>query len=150
MAAPRVGLAAFCDDVRQEIGNKFSLMGVYTGDMILPASPLPGIPLLLPKIVIVTWLTSDIDDAPEHVTYRVLLPPDRTEIIRQEITSPPAKFAEGATKATLQTMITIGPLTLTHEGFLEVLADTGREEIRMGRLLMKFAPQPESISPAPG
>jgi len=29
----------WCDDVRHELGNKLSLMGIYTGEMLLPSLP---------------------------------------------------------------------------------------------------------------
>lgn len=35
----------FCDDVRHELNGKFSLMGIYTGDMYVPVFP-----IALPKI----------------------------------------------------------------------------------------------------
>ena len=29
----------FCDDIRQEVGDKYSYMGVYTGEVILDTIP---------------------------------------------------------------------------------------------------------------
>jgi hypothetical protein len=40
MTAHRSVIAQFCDDVRQEIGNKFSLMGCYGSDLYVPAFPI--------------------------------------------------------------------------------------------------------------
>jgi hypothetical protein len=31
--------AIYCDDIRNEVGGKVSLMGVYSGDMIIPSFP---------------------------------------------------------------------------------------------------------------
>jgi hypothetical protein len=45
MTAQRTVIAQFCDDVRQEIGNKFSLMGCYGSDLYVPAFP-----ITLPKL----------------------------------------------------------------------------------------------------
>ncbi len=36
---PRHAQVVFCDDIRLEIGNKASLMGVYGGEMVFPAFP---------------------------------------------------------------------------------------------------------------
>ena len=36
MTQHRTVIAQFCDDVRQEIGNKFSLMGCYGTDLYVP------------------------------------------------------------------------------------------------------------------
>src|ERR1700743_2371862 len=32
-------LVQFCDDIRAEVGNKTSLMGIYGGDMMVPSFP---------------------------------------------------------------------------------------------------------------
>lgn len=42
--------ALWCDDIRQEIGNKPSFMGVYTGALVVPQ-----LPVTLPKLCV--WLT---------------------------------------------------------------------------------------------
>jgi hypothetical protein len=42
--------ALWCDDIRQEVGNKPSFMGVYTGALVVPQ-----LPLTLPKLCV--WLT---------------------------------------------------------------------------------------------
>src|SRR4026209_733073 len=39
MTGHRIVIAQFCDDVRQEIGNKFSLMGCYGTDLYVPSFP---------------------------------------------------------------------------------------------------------------
>lgn len=41
----------YCDDVRQEVGNKQSLIGVYPGDLYLEA-----LPAVLPKLCMVATL----------------------------------------------------------------------------------------------
>jgi hypothetical protein len=45
MAEERFLSVQFCDDIRQEVGNKFSLMGCYGPSMLVSAFP-----LLLPKL----------------------------------------------------------------------------------------------------
>ncbi len=40
MADLEFGAALVCDDVRKEINNKDILIGVYTGDMVLPHVPI--------------------------------------------------------------------------------------------------------------
>jgi len=50
-ASSRLDLhALWCDDIRQEVGNKPSFMGVYTGALVVPQ-----LPLTLPKLCV--WLT---------------------------------------------------------------------------------------------
>jgi hypothetical protein len=52
MTAPAAPYAfvVWCDDIRQEVGNKPSFMGVYTGALVVPA-----LPAVLPKLCI--WAT---------------------------------------------------------------------------------------------
>ncbi len=50
--------AIFCDDIRQEVGNKRSYMGVYTGDLVV-SSPLPVIMSKLAIVVSVRTLIVD-------------------------------------------------------------------------------------------
>ncbi len=40
-----IAYTIFCDDLRQEVGNKVSYMGVYQGMMFVPAFP-----VALPKL----------------------------------------------------------------------------------------------------
>ncbi|WP_138918875.1 hypothetical protein [Nitrospirillum viridazoti] len=44
--------AVFCDDARQELGHKVSLMGIYTGDMVIEGKA----PVSLPKLCIAIWV----------------------------------------------------------------------------------------------
>ncbi len=45
-------------------------MGLYVGDMFISAKP----PIALPKVAIVVWIISDIDDPPQWVTTTILMP----------------------------------------------------------------------------
>ncbi|MDQ8001696.1 MAG: hypothetical protein REU00_17505 [Pseudomonadota bacterium] len=47
---------AWCDDIRQEVGNKPSLMGLYTGSIVLPQ-----LPFTLPRLSLFNWLWTPID-----------------------------------------------------------------------------------------
>lgn len=48
MSEDRALFGIVCDDVRQEIGNKISLMGVYSSSIIVP-----GFPIVLPRLAFV-------------------------------------------------------------------------------------------------
>jgi hypothetical protein len=141
MPNPRVSICVFCDDVRQEVGNKISLMGVYAGDIIFPSAP----PVTYPRLSIVLWVVSDPGDMPEKVTVTVLAPPDRHEVLRVDVQSLASEIqhAEGATKHRLQAIFSLLPFHVTSEGYFEVFVDTERERIRAGRLKASFA-SPES------
>ncbi len=146
MTSERVAFCVFCDDVRPEVGNKLSLMGLYSGDMIAPG-PAPAI---LSKLCIVLWIIADIDDPPQRVGVRVLMPPDESE--RMKLDLPPLGVLvhpEGATRLHAQAVIPMTPFRLEHEGFIQVMVDTERETLRAGRLMVRFVDPAGSPEPAP-
>jgi hypothetical protein len=132
-----------------EVGNKFSLMGVFGSDI---AFPIPPQPVTLPKFGIVTWLLFDIDDAPKAITLRVLGPPNRTEIVKLEAQGepefpyPPDELSQ---KGSLRFMIPIFGLQLSEEGFIEVMIESDTEPFRAGRLRVRFNAKPEEVGLPP-
>ncbi|MBK5931102.1 DUF6941 family protein [Halochromatium salexigens] len=57
----------FCDDVRQEIGNKQSFIGVYSGDLLIE-----HVPVVLPRLCVVATLTLPPGDDCDSVQFRVM------------------------------------------------------------------------------
>jgi hypothetical protein len=152
MPNPRVANCIFCDDVRVEVGGKLSLMGVYNADILFAVAA----PAAIPKFGIVVWLIHDIDDKPEKITIRILMPPERNEVVRiegtlgdQQLPYEPDEMSKGI----LRFVIPIMSITFSEEGFLEVMIDTGRETLRAGRLRIRFNAKPEEMGglvPTPG
>ena len=126
----------FCDDVRFELGNKMSLMGMYQADIIIGAHP----PTVLPKLVIAIWVLSDIDDPIQKMTTIVLGPPNQTEINRAEIegAAPPSRFFEDSKKLIIHQVIQINNFSIMEAGVIEVLLETDRGSFRAGRLRVSF------------
>lgn len=46
-----VAYCHFCDDVRSEIGNKTSLMGIYGGELLVPVMP-----TMVPRLAVVIFV----------------------------------------------------------------------------------------------
>jgi hypothetical protein len=140
MASPRVAHCVFCDDIRQEIGNKISLMGIYSGEMIFPVKP----PVVLPKFGIVAWVIADIDDPIQTISVSLNVPPNLTEILRTEsgpIVMVPSTV-DGAKKMITQQMLPISQLVISEAGMIEVMIHTERETLRGGRIMIRFAAEP--------
>lgn len=57
----------WCDDIRLEVGNKPSIMGVFAGDILLPA-----VPAALPRLGVFTWIVSPIDKPIESLQLQVV------------------------------------------------------------------------------
>ena len=72
MPNPRVSYCIFCDDIRQEVGGKTSLIGIYHGDMIFPfAKPIDN-PILYPKFAAFISVISDPNDNPDFIKLKVI------------------------------------------------------------------------------
>ena len=134
-----VASCLFCDDVREEIGSKFSLMGIYGDDLVVVGRP----PILLPKLVLVVWVITDIGDPLPGFAVRVRVPPGRRELINLDVGAPAVRAQrEGATRMHAQAIIPITPFPLDAIGDIEVEVDLGGESQRAGRLAIKFADKP--------
>jgi len=67
MTTPRHATSIFCDDVRQELGNKLSFMGVYRERLIVPRFP-----ALLPRFFVVVTAVTPATRPFEALTFRLL------------------------------------------------------------------------------
>jgi hypothetical protein len=145
MPAPRTGTCIFCDDVRPEVGNKISLMGIYSRDILFTSAP----PAIIPKLGIVTWLIFDWDDPPDKLIMRIN-GPGQQEIAKLEANAEgnpllPEPPEEGMTKRILRSIIQMTNLPITQEGLIEVFVDTERESFRAGRARVRFNVKPEEL-----
>lgn len=147
MAIQRSAFCLFCDDIRMEIGNKPSFMGVYTGDIVLPPDPPPDMQVVLPRFAIMVWLFCDITDKAERVAVRVFAPPGRTEVIFTEIPPEqikmPVATTEGAAKFVFSAGFPINNFHLACEGTIEVVVETERETLVAGRLRVRMPGRPD-------
>ena len=134
MAAP-VAFCIFCDDVRQEVGNKNSLMGIYNGLIVFAHEQ--QFPVAMPKFAISIYVICDADKKPDSIAVRVLLPPNRTEVFSTTIQARDDLIYKGdddAKKLILNAVIPFFGLTFPSPGYLEVMVKTDKREQRAGRL----------------
>lgn len=132
------GCTIFCDDIRAEVDNKFSLMGVYTGSLVVHSE----FPVTLPKFALaVRYRVAFDDDRLEDVQVAVFLPGDEEKpsvaatipISRMlDATDSGAKPA-GAFRE-FHANIVLAPLTLKQKGKISVRARGGAGVIRLGAL----------------
>ena len=57
----------FCDDIRPEVGNKLSLMGVYLGGMFVP-----DFPVVLPKLCVMVTIITPLDQPFKSLGIRLM------------------------------------------------------------------------------
>ena len=145
MASRRVANAIFCDDIRVELGNKLSLMGVYASDILFPVAP----PFTFPKFGVVAWIIMEKDDVPNKFVLRVLMPPDRTELARIELEGEPAFTTEPdefSKHVIIKLAVPMANVTFLEDGYMEIMVDIENEEtFRAGRLRVRSNVKPEEM-----
>ena len=58
--------AIWCDDIRQEVGNKPSFMGVYTGGILVQT-----LPIVLPRLAVYIWANTPIERPFQKIRIRI-------------------------------------------------------------------------------
>ena len=137
----------WCDDVRQELGNKPSFMGVYTGGLVLP-----GLPAVLPRLT--AWVVLSMPlGRPWAAVSISLARDDGEELIGIPTFSPPmpedTHFSNGVplTRAQLMFALTMAPLQLPEAcKYLSVTAKVGEVALEAPKLHIQIAqPSPPGI-----
>jgi len=140
-------VALFCDDVRSEVGNKLSLMGVYGQDLLLREFP-----TTLPKLCAVMLL-----DLPAGTRAReaVFVLKRGDEIVGRAVTSIAdarrargnARSAEAGGRLSIRFIAQMSPMVLGEPCELIVHAEVAGEIVRGGQL--KVARMNEAAAAAP-
>ena len=143
----RIITATYCDDIRQEVGNKLSLMGIYQSELLVASAP-----TALPKLCVWVTALTPIARPFEDLTIRLILGDD-LELARVEITADQfAKMQPGedksVTRSSISTAMAFSPFIIEKSTQLRVVADTVEGRIVGPRLLIKVMPDLE-IDPKP-
>lgn len=136
------GYALFCDDIREELGDKYSLIGVYT-EVLRVAE----IPFTLPQLAVLISYWEDPADI-RDATFKVLFTPDGApdeEILSHARggfePSPPVRSANEDPSGTSEIvdfhiLLRIANIRVRRPGRFKVRAYRGDDEIRLGTLLV--------------
>jgi hypothetical protein len=134
MTPYRTVIAQFCDDVRQEIGNKFSLMGCYGADLYVPAFP-----ITLPKLCVFVHVRTPRERPFERLTLRLV----RGDEVLSELIANPEKLNAGdpppewARWLAMTGILAVAPFHATGPCRLQVLAETESGTIESGQFLIE-------------
>lgn len=133
MTPNRTVIAQFCDDVRQEIGNKFSLMGCYGTDLYVPAFPIK-----LPKLCVFVHVRTPREHPFERLTLRLV----RGSDVLSELVANPDKLNAGETPdyarwLSMTGILAVAPFHATGPCRLQVLAETEAETLESGQFLVE-------------
>jgi hypothetical protein len=137
----------FCDDIRQEVGNKMSLIGCYQGELIVNSAP-----TALPKLCALITVTTPKGKPFKSLTIRVVKNDDefaRLEIPEIGLNEVAQNNVDAtATRKSINTALMFAPFVIDKQFALRVLATTEEGEIVGPRLLIKVQSAPSSPRPA--
>mgnify|MGYP000373254618 CR=1 FL=1 len=139
----------YCDDIRREVGNKMSYMGVYSSKLLVPEFP-----AILPKLSIIIEVRTPISEPFEELELRVL---QGEQIVGQvefdsDILSTQSSLAEEPDAdndtdvndglVVVRAVVTISPLVISENQTIRVRAITESGELKgPGLRLEKTEPQ---------
>lgn len=136
----------YCDDVRLEVGNKQSLMGIYSGDLLVPVFP-----VTLPKLCIVVNLVTPIDKPLKELTIRVTKDDEiliEAPITDEQLSKPQLNIIENGEKGDPDRRICFNftlmltPFSIEKECVLRVRAVTESGEFKGNGLRIKIGQPP--------
>jgi hypothetical protein len=148
VSADRFVTFQFCDDIRQEVGNKFSLIGCYGG--VVQIAPIPSV---MPKLCAAVRVHTPIARPFKKLVARII----RDDKPIAEITFPPEAFSidprsapDGAQRHALIAMFVMAPFPVETPCTLRVEAETEEGIISAGSFWIQAAAQlpisPELVS----
>ena len=140
----------WCDDIRQEIGNKPSFMGVYTGGLVVAA-----LPVVLPRLSIFSWIVTPKETPFKRIGIRVTRD-DGTVLVAVEQAGPEKGFeASQAARPNSSRQVIMAALNISGLEmpasckYLAVFVDTESETLEGPKLHIEVNPSLVAmVSPA--
>ncbi|MBI6975106.1 DUF6941 family protein [Pseudomonas lactis] len=137
----RYAYSVFCDDIRQEINGKITMVGIYTNRLLVTS-----VPTVLPKLCLALSIATDKSSMFEEISVTGTFGADevfKMELQKEQIEGIIAQSPDAESPAkffTVQLNAILTPFQLQHTGklSLKVLADG--EELECAGLEMALAP----------
>ncbi len=145
---PNMLSSIFCDDVRQEAGNKLSYMGVYINQMLVP-----GFPFDLSRLFVIMRAMLPPGDQSRSLKFVVMINDDvvaEMDMPESELGKPlpSAPQIAGASDLqmhrVLQTIFGLPPMRIEQACVIRTRIITDTETVRGDSLVIEVAPQPET------
>lgn len=138
--------AIWCDDIRQEIGNKPSLMGVYTAGITLPS-----LPIILPRLAAYISIITAKENPFKNLALKILrddgfiLATLQHELPDHDLSQ---TIQDDATKIFLTIVITLNGIEIP-EGckYFSILVDTESETLEGPKLWVTVNPDNFPVMP---
>lgn len=131
----------YCDDVRQEVGHKISLMGIYGSDLVVN-----GFPTTVHKLCLSVRVLTPIEEPFEKIEIFVSQgekDKQRDLIATGPLDMPPSDqfLIDGSKMFVIQTFCVLSPFNVEEETVLRVRVKTEKEELRGVGLRIKAMEQ---------
>ncbi|WP_134188295.1 MULTISPECIES: hypothetical protein [unclassified Methylosinus] len=149
------GYTIFCDDIRSEVGGKISLIGCYSGVMLVSGH----FPIIIPKFglsitcisameklrqfEIKVFLPLDPDDKPS-IAENIALPPDGVDAFEPFV---PDSDPDVLRLAFVTRNFILSPLEIRAEGNIKVRIVHNERLVKAGALRVLLAPSAEQLNP---
>lgn len=132
----RFALAIYADDVREEVGNKQSLIGIYRDKMFLP-----GLPTVIPKLCVSVWVRTP--GAKPFKSLKIRLLANDEVLLEQPLPMTSVESSESDRVAAdpiqmAQVVLLISPLKIERPTILRVRVLTEEEELKAGALSIEL------------
>ena len=145
------GYTIFCDDIRQEVGNKWSLMGIYGAELFV-SEPFP---FNMPRMGFHVVFKDDPRAPLKNLTLCIFLPgdPDDKPTYKAEIAGsedqipPPPDDLDPNARRTFAINIILNSLTLKETGKIKVRMLVDGQEVKLGTLRVRHAEPPSQAWP---
>ncbi|KRA51820.1 hypothetical protein [Pseudoxanthomonas sp. Root630] len=118
----------FCDDIREEVNGKISLVGCYTGGM-----QVESFPATLPKLCVFVRVIFSAHEPPSSVSFRLLRDDEQLVVGHLPPETMPAAAPEGADESLMSVIhgqIVLSPFELTGPCTLRMRAVVDDVELR--------------------
>lgn len=138
------GYTTFCDDIREEVGGKSTLVGCYTGELVHQAE----YPLTLPKLGLFAQLLVPPDKMPQVFELSVDFVPTGQTLINMSndlagldvnalLTPKDPDDEDEERYIVLASKIILSPLVVSQDGKLRVRAMLDGQLVRLGSLKIR-------------
>ncbi|ENZ75598.1 MULTISPECIES: hypothetical protein [Ralstonia] len=140
----------YCDDIRQEVGNKLTFVGIYSGGELIFPIPFPAV---IPKLCVVATFVYPKSEPPREIEFKVSL--EGNEVARAMVQPPPdhqRSIFDGVEdgyprRATIQASFFLSPLTIEKESILRLEANVDGTRFFGPRLLLQSQPAKDTSGP---
>ena len=135
MSSNRIVVTQYCDDIRREVGNKYSLMGCYGSELIVEK-----LPAILQKLCVQVRVITPIDQPFGKVVIHAFLNGDNIadiDIDTSKISEAEKEASPDANWITITAMLVLSPLAIEEPCTLKIEAETEDETLRGGSLRIR-------------